>query len=78
MPMGPVLLADTVGLDICLSVARILGGPFGVQVSPRLERMVAEGRLGKKSGQGFYRFRNGRPQIPGVPTRIPGAPSNNA
>jgi 3-hydroxyacyl-CoA dehydrogenase/enoyl-CoA hydratase/3-hydroxybutyryl-CoA epimerase len=74
MPMGPVLLADTVGLDICLSVARILGGPFGVQVSPRLERMVAEGRLGKKSGQGFYRFRNGRPQIPRGPDPDPGGP----
>jgi 3-hydroxyacyl-CoA dehydrogenase/enoyl-CoA hydratase/3-hydroxybutyryl-CoA epimerase len=74
MPMGPVLLADTVGLDICLSVARILGEPFGVQVSPRLERMVAEGRLGKKSGQGFYRFRNGRPQVPRGPDPDPGGP----
>jgi len=64
MPMGPVLLADTVGLDICLSVARILGAHFGGTVPPRLEEMVAAGHLGKKTGQGFYRFRGGRPVVP--------------
>ena len=65
MPMGPVLLADTVGLDICLSVARILGAAFGGAVPARLERMVAEGHLGRKTGQGFYRYRKGRPEMPG-------------
>src|SRR6185369_10074695 len=52
MPMGPIRLADTVGLDICLSVARILAGHFSVEVSPRLEELVAAGRLGRKSGRG--------------------------
>jgi len=61
MPMGPVLLADTVGLDICLSVARILGAHFGGAVPRRLESLVAAGHLGKKTGQGFYAFRAGRP-----------------
>jgi len=72
MPMGPVLLADTVGLDICLSVARILGAHLGGAVPPRLEQMVAAGHLGRKTGQGFYRFHNGRPEVPGVPVPEPG------
>ena len=65
MPMGPVLLADTVGLDICLSVARILGARFGGAVPRRLEEMVAAGQLGKKTGQGFYRYKAGRPVTSG-------------
>jgi 3-hydroxyacyl-CoA dehydrogenase/enoyl-CoA hydratase/3-hydroxybutyryl-CoA epimerase len=59
MPMGPILLADTVGLDICLSVGRILSGPLKLQLPGRLETLVNEGRLGRKSGHGFYRYRNG-------------------
>jgi 3-hydroxyacyl-CoA dehydrogenase/enoyl-CoA hydratase/3-hydroxybutyryl-CoA epimerase len=54
MPMGPILLADTVGLDICLSVGRILSGHFNVEIPGRLENLVEAGRLGKKSGRGFY------------------------
>jgi 3-hydroxyacyl-CoA dehydrogenase/enoyl-CoA hydratase/3-hydroxybutyryl-CoA epimerase len=64
MPMGPVLLADTVGLDICLSVARILGAHFGGTVPRRLEDLVAAGHLGKKTGRGFYSYRNGKPILP--------------
>jgi len=56
MPMGPMLLADTVGLDIILSVAEELSGPLGIQVPQRLRDMVADGKLGKKSGSGFYDF----------------------
>ncbi|MCM2359505.1 MAG: 3-hydroxyacyl-CoA dehydrogenase NAD-binding domain-containing protein, partial [Geobacteraceae bacterium] len=47
MPMGPILLADTVGLDICLAAARVLAGPYGMEVPRRLEELVAAGRLGK-------------------------------
>ena len=54
MPMGPLLLADTVGLDICLSVGHILAGHFNFEVPKRLEELVAMGRFGKKSGRGFY------------------------
>lgn len=62
MPMGPILLADTVGLDICLSVAEELAGPLGIRVPQRLRDKVAAGHLGKKSGQGFYTYdKKGRP-----------------
>ncbi len=73
MPMGPILLADTVGLDICLSVAEMLAGPLGVRVPEALRRQVARGELGKKTGKGFYRYdRRGRPQGgAGAETRLP-------
>lgn len=57
MPMGPVELADTVGLDICQSVAGKLGSP----VPASLHEHVAAGRLGRKSGQGYYRWSADRP-----------------
>ncbi len=57
MPMGPILLADTVGLDICLSVAEILSRQLGRGTVPqRLRDLVAAGHLGKKSGRGFYEY----------------------
>lgn len=59
MPMGPIELADTVGLDVCAHVGEILKG--GVEGS-RLEKLVADGKLGKKSGQGFYTWKDGKPQ----------------
>ncbi len=64
MPMGPIELADTVGLDICLSVANILGKELGLPVPARLEEMVSSGKLGRKSGQGFYRYENGKRGTP--------------
>ncbi len=62
MPMGPILLADTVGLDICLSVANILADQLGMRVPPVLSETVEQGHLGKKSGQGFYQYKQGKPQ----------------
>ena len=59
MPMGPIRLADTVGLDICLSVATILSRHYPVEVPEKLRQLVAAGHLGKKSGQGFYDYRHG-------------------
>jgi len=61
MPMGPIELADTVGLDICLHVARILGAHFNSSVPQRLVELVDRGHLGRKSGQGFYRYKKGKP-----------------
>jgi 3-hydroxyacyl-CoA dehydrogenase/enoyl-CoA hydratase/3-hydroxybutyryl-CoA epimerase len=58
MPMGPIELADNVGLDICAHVAEILGQP---SEGSRLDRLVASGRLGKKTGEGFYVWKDGKP-----------------
>lgn len=60
MPMGPVELADTVGLDVCLSVAKNLAVAFGTDVPKALTGYVNKGHLGRKSGQGFYRYRKGK------------------
>jgi len=62
MPIGPVELADTVGLDICLSVAEKLSPVPERDVPERLRRMVTAGRLGRKSGEGFYRWIKGKPR----------------
>ena len=60
MPMGPVELADTVGLDVALHVARILGAAYGVPVPDRLIEMVDKKRLGRKTGRGFYDWKDGK------------------
>ena len=62
MPMGPIELADTVGLDICLHVAKNLAQHMPIEVPEQLQKLVDKGLLGKKSGQGFYRFKDGKPQ----------------
>lgn len=64
MPMGPIELADTVGLDVCLHVARILAADLNVTVPERLEELVSEERLGRKNGVGFYNWRKGKPIKP--------------
>ena len=66
MPMGPIELADTVGLDICLHVAAKLGEAFPLALPKTLKQQVDVDRLGKKSGQGFYAWKNGRPQKPAI------------
>jgi 3-hydroxyacyl-CoA dehydrogenase / enoyl-CoA hydratase / 3-hydroxybutyryl-CoA epimerase len=61
MPMGPAELADTVGLDICLHAGESLAKAAGnVQVPRILKSKVDAGQLGKKSGQGIYRWQNGK------------------
>ena len=60
MPMGPVELADTVGLDICLAVASELG--IQAPSDGRLRQHIAAGNLGAKSGQGYYTWQAGKPQ----------------
>jgi 3-hydroxyacyl-CoA dehydrogenase/enoyl-CoA hydratase/3-hydroxybutyryl-CoA epimerase len=75
MPMGPILLADTVGLDICLSVAEILAKQLHGTVPERLRELVAAGRLGRKSGQGFYSYKGDKQEVaakPGHDHKAPG------
>lgn len=56
MPMGPLELADTVGLDICLHVGGILCSAFGGEVPEVLQRKVEQQRLGRKTNVGFYAY----------------------
>ncbi|MCX7114975.1 MAG: 3-hydroxyacyl-CoA dehydrogenase NAD-binding domain-containing protein [Gammaproteobacteria bacterium] len=60
MMMGPVELADTVGLDVCLAVAENLISHFGGTVPQLLRDKVKKGNLGRKSGHGFYLYKKGK------------------
>jgi len=60
MPMGPAELADTVGLDVCLAAGKALA-KGATSVPEILANKVALGHLGKKTGQGIYRYEDGKP-----------------
>ena len=56
-PMGPLALADLIGLDVCLAILNVLHSGLGdpkYRPCPLLRRMVAAGQLGRKSGRGFF------------------------
>jgi 3-hydroxyacyl-CoA dehydrogenase/enoyl-CoA hydratase/3-hydroxybutyryl-CoA epimerase len=62
MPMGPVELADTVGLDVCMKVVTLLGGESSKNEAALLNEKIHAGELGKKTGKGFYVWEKGKPK----------------
>lgn len=62
MPMGPLELADSVGLDVCIAAADTMAEAQGLEVPERMRQFVREGHLGRKSGRGFYEYRKGKPR----------------
>jgi len=65
-PMGPLQLADFIGLDVCLAILRVLHEGFGnpkYAPCPLLVNMVAAGKLGAKSGEGFYAYTPGSKEL---------------
>src|SRR5258708_4075283 len=78
MPMGPIELADQVGLDICLAVGDMLRSKFGDSLPPTpawLREKVAKGDLGRKTGKGFYVWKDGKAdKASGSPSAAPPTP----
>ena len=65
-PMGPLQLADFIGLDVCLSILNVLHDGFGnpkYAPCPLLVNMVTAGKLGVKSGEGFYSWNHGTKEL---------------
>ncbi len=64
MPMGPIELADTVGLDVASHVGRILAEAFGLPVPRGTAELIAAGHVGRTSGRGYYSWQDGKPVKP--------------
>jgi 3-hydroxyacyl-CoA dehydrogenase/enoyl-CoA hydratase/3-hydroxybutyryl-CoA epimerase len=74
MPMGPIELADTVGLDVCASVGKELAPFLGLEIPHGLEEKIAANKRGKKDGEGLYVWKEGKPDKPEVdPDYVPPA-----
>jgi 3-hydroxyacyl-CoA dehydrogenase/enoyl-CoA hydratase/3-hydroxybutyryl-CoA epimerase len=73
MPMGPMRLLDEIGLDVAAHVARTLAIAFPDRFphTDALDQMVSAGYLGKKTGQGFYRYENGKEIVPTTHSDLP-------
>src|SRR3546814_11025427 len=75
MPMGPIELIDTVGLDVASGVGQELAPFLGLEIPPALATPPEPGKRGKKDGQGLYAWAEGKPKKPEVPKdyKVPGA-----
>ena len=73
MPMGPIELADVVGLDVCAHVGEIVARELGRPAPDltRLRELLAAKKLGRKSGQGFYPWKDGKPEKPPATGSVP-------
>ena len=71
MPVGPIELADSVGLDVALHVGEVLASAFGSPRPDVLGPLVAAKKLGRKSGEGFYVWRDGKPVKPAAQGPVP-------
>src|SRR3984957_2183431 len=73
MPMGPIELADVVGLDVCAQVGEIVARELGRPAPDltRLRELLAAKKLGRKSGEGFYVWQDGKAQKPPAPSVAP-------
>lgn len=71
MPVGPIELADVVGLDVGLHVGRVLAEAFNRQVPDILVERVQQRKLGRKSGEGFYVWKDGKVVLPAGPVPDP-------
>jgi len=67
MPMGPIELTDVVGLDVSLHVGRVLAQAFKRRIPESLVALVEQKKLGRKSGEGFYRWEDGKAIKPASP-----------
>jgi 3-hydroxybutyryl-CoA dehydrogenase len=77
-PMGPLQLADYIGLDVCYSILKVMYNGFGepkYAPSPLLVNMVQAGHLGRKSGQGFYIWEAGKKDLKVSPRLYPKSPN---
>lgn len=70
MPQGPIELADTVGLDVAYHVGQVLSQAFGSPAPDALQPMLAAKKLGRKTGEGFYKWIDGKPQRPSAGAAI--------
>lgn len=73
-PVGPLSLVDEVGLDVSAKAAAVLHAAFGDRLAPApvIRRLKDDGRLGRKSGRGFYRYSHGKRKVVDQLPRVPG------